>query len=105
MPRVVMFHRCVCGATDSVVTTIEQFDLHCRNASYKFVGLEDDQIMLEEIDKSDSCPKCRKTHMSILREISPLRLKAIAFANANERPLTLREWQLLNAFVEFVDRH
>ena len=63
MPRVIMFHRCICGATDSVVTTIEQFDLHCRNASYKFVGLEDDQIMLEEIDKSDSCPKCRKTHM------------------------------------------
>ena len=55
MRNVILFHYCKCGACDATVVSIPQFDLLCLNSRFKFVGLEDDGIMLEEVDRSDSC--------------------------------------------------
>ena len=117
MRNVILFHYCKCGACDATVVSIPQFDLLCLNSRFKFVGLEDDGIMLAEVERSDSCPKCREglivrwprtcgivvhnTKESV--QLSPLKKKAVAFVNSRNGAVSLREWEVLNAFVDSVD--
>ena len=104
MRNVILFHYCQCGACYSTIISIPKFDLLCLNSSFKFMGFEDDSVMLEEVDRSDSCPKCRGEKLVDDIKLKPLKQKLIKFVNARRPRVTLEDWWLLSEFVDEVEK-
>ena len=102
MRSVILFHYCKCGNCDSTVISIPQFDLLCLDSNFKFVGIEDDSIMLKEVERSDSCPKCRNEKRIGDVKVSKLKEELIKFVNSRKIRVRVNEWWVLNEFVDHV---
>ena len=104
MRNVILFHYCKCGACDATVVSIPQFDLLCLNSRFKFVGLEDDGIMLEEVERSDSCHVCRSTDSIAGIRVTETQKKLFEFDNARRPRLRIGEYLILYEFVKHLHK-
>lgn len=57
---------CICGKSHGFDVSIANFDLHCTDASFRFVSIQDDTIVLAEKDKTEYCNCCRKESKPIV---------------------------------------